>query len=116
MTLRDQQAADYREEARERYRDIRARAGRIRVDARMVDDVDTFLAMMSRCIVIRCEHDFFSRCFDYTVLSPDLPVLAENVVIPVYQAYVTRQRDGTVSVRFRLQREIDEEIFRGIAR
>lgn len=85
--------------------DLWHRAGKIKVSSVMVEkceDVNEILAVFARCVVLRAEHDYITRTFNYVVVSPDLPVLDQNVETPWYTPIVTRHQDGTYTVAFKL--------------
>jgi hypothetical protein len=90
---------------KEKDNDLFRRAGRIRVPSVVVEkceDINEVLALFARCVVLRAEHDYLMRSFEYTVVSPDLPALEDNVETPWYTPVVTRHQDGTFTAAFKL--------------
>jgi hypothetical protein len=95
----------------EKARDLWHRAGKLKISSVMVEeckDVNELLAVFARCVVLRAEHDYLTRSFKYVVVSPDLPVLDQNVETPWYTPIVTRHQDGTYTVAFKLGESLYE--------
>lgn len=79
-----------------RKSDWHRRLGRFIVHEEMLDDnpLLVFLAMQ-RCIVVRCEHMYVLRAFDYMAISPDFAVVPPGMMIPEYTIIVDH-REGCV--------------------
>ena len=81
------QGYDHRKFCERIQDDLRKRIGRIRIPLGQIKkDPEPLFAIFARCIVVRCENLFWLDGFDYEVLSPDLPPLAEGVAVPAYDA------------------------------
>jgi hypothetical protein len=57
---------------------------------------------MADVFVVRCEHDFASKRFVYTAVSPWFRRLDEGQRIPDYGLYVTMYEDGKPTYHFRI--------------
>ena len=79
---------------------IRNRRGRLQITGEPSPPLDDMIALTSRVVVIRCEYDYMMRRFEYSVVSPLLPVIEDGYEAPLYDAIITLHPDGTRSVKF----------------
>ena len=79
---------------------IRNRRGRLLIGDHPSPPLDDMIALMFCVVVVRCEYDYMTRRFEYSVVSPLLPVIEDWYEAPLYDAIITMHPDGTRSVKF----------------
>ncbi len=74
------------------------RVGKLYITTDLVEGhPEAAAAALAGCVVLRCEHIFHRRRFEYLVWHPDLEPVADGVVPPEYTAELTQHEDGTVT-------------------
>lgn len=72
---------------------IKNRYGRFRVSDVMVDtDPTSLLLLGSKVVVVKCEHEYSTRTFDYTALSPMFEEIPDCMVPPEYDIIFQRRQ------------------------
>lgn len=66
------------------------RIGRFVLSRRTVEsDQETAMAIMGRCIVVRCEMKYATDNFCYDALSPDFALIAVGTIVPEYTVVIS---------------------------
>lgn len=78
--------------------DISHRVGSFEMDYDLVHrDPLSALAVLEKCIVFRCEHNFCSCRLRYEALHPDFDLVPEGTLMPDYWAEITHHDDGSIT-------------------
>ena len=66
------------------------RIGRFSLSRLTVEcDTETAMAIMARCIVVRCELMYASNSFEYVAMSPEFEEVQQGEMIPAYDVIIS---------------------------
>lgn len=80
------------------------RIGRFSISEDMLrDNPDAVLAVMAKCVILRCEHRYDTQSFDYAAMSYEFDEVDRFCVPPEYTALVelVRHDDGSHTTNFK---------------
>ena len=76
--------------------------GQFFIDEDFFDRADGAIQLlMSRVIIVRCEHLYHRRCFDYTAICDDFDEVPKYKIIPIYVVTVHQLEDSKLSIEFK---------------
>ena len=69
----------------DRFRDLHWRKGRLLIDHHFLNTwPEEVMLIMGRCVIIRAEFLYHTRCMEYYAFSPDFELLKEGEPVPSY--------------------------------
>lgn len=84
--------------AKENAERLLQRVGSFSIDADLLrDDPEAVMLLMAHVVVLRCEHRYATRRFEYEALSHHFHTVSHNFGIPAYDALLVRNADGTTA-------------------
>lgn len=75
--------------------------GQFVIEDNFFDDSNVMQQLMSRVIIVRCEHLYHKQCFDYTAICEDFDEVPRGQMIPSYDVIVHQQEDSSLSIEFK---------------
>lgn len=77
---------------------MKCRIGKFNLSKFIVErDQQTAMAIMGRCVVVRCEHMFYRGTFEYLAISPEFDEIYHDEMPPRYDVIIS---DSGNSIRF----------------
>ena len=82
---------------------IENRYGKFSIDDDFLDsNTDLVIAIMSKCIIVRAEHRYDCKRFEYIAWSSEFDVVSDVCYCPEYQPVaITNDADGSVAINFK---------------
>lgn len=79
------------------------RCGTFRIsDTLMETSADELKAVMKHMVIIKCEHIFPARCFQYMAYSELFNKCEKHILPPLYEIIITRRKSGHKKVSAKL--------------
>lgn len=81
---------------------LRQQRGRMCISDEMLvaAPMSTLALIFQRLVIVRCEHNWATKVFEYDAISLDFDFVPDGMVSPEYQIQCTRCDDGTEHVQF----------------